>query len=159
MSQRVSRLPFLFGRQDPGSRGGSGNEGGSERLESEGETPRRPKSTPRAPQSSSASRSTALTTTPSATSIVTNTNTVAVTASHDLASGAHFHSHLQSHSHSHPHITPTSQHLSHSHRQPLDLALQISARSSIDSVRSDLLHDPRPLTFAPTMAAPAGGYS
>lgn len=65
-----------------------------------------------------------------------------------LASGAH---HIQ--------ITPASQYHPAPHSQPLDLALQNSARSSIESGRSDLLEDPVPLSFAPTMAAPPAGYS
>lgn len=88
--------------------------------------------------------------------------------SQDLASIAH--------SHPHPPPTPTTKtnnlvpqpqsHLEQNHprngtlphRLSLDLALQFSARSSIDSNCSDLLDDPIPLTFAPTMAAsPAGG--
>lgn len=79
--------------------------------------------------------------------------------SQDLASIAHSNPHPpvlktnspQQHQHQH-HNDPSPRH------QSLDLALQISARSSFDSNCSDLLHDFIPLTFAPTMAAsPAGG--
>lgn len=54
------------------------------------------------------------------------------------------------------HIVP---HIASTQHQPLDIALQQSARSSIESIRSDLLHDPLPLSFAPAMAAPPGGHS
>ncbi|OAL33149.1 vacuolar protein sorting-associated protein 1 [Fonsecaea nubica] len=55
-------------------------------------------------------------------------------------------------------ITPHHTH-SRPARRSLDLALQTSARTSIESTRSDLLQDPLPLTFGPTMAAAPGGYS
>jgi len=108
---------------------------------------------------------------PPALSVATTTRTTgtqrtkqvssATTASsQDLASIAHPHPHppaaldinnSSDTQHHHPNHPPL-------HRQSLDLALRISARSSIDSNNSDLLQDPVPLTFAPTMAAsPAGG--
>ncbi len=59
----------------------------------------------------------------------------------------------------HSHITPTVKQSPSTQHQPLDLALQQSARSSLESARPDLLDDPLPLSFAPTMAAQPGGYS
>jgi hypothetical protein len=59
----------------------------------------------------------------------------------------------------HSHITPTVKQSPPTQHQPLDLALRQSARSSLESARPDLLDDPLPLSFAPTMAAPPGGYS
>merc|ERR1711939_612605 len=55
--------------------------------------------------------------------------------------------------------TPTVKQSPSTQHQPLDLALQQSARSSLESARPDLLDDPLPLSFAPTMAAQPGGYS
>lgn len=99
---------------------------------------------------------------PAATATIPRTKRVssATASSQDLASIAHSHPHPpaaldinnpQHTQHRHPNDPPL-------HHQSLELALEISARSSIDSNCSDLLHDFIPLTFAPTMAAsPAGG--
>lgn len=90
--------------------------------------------------------------------------------SQDLASIAHSHPHppattqtnnLNPHPQFPPPPPPSPYHHHNDpplHRLSLDLALQYSSRSSIDSNCSDLLHESVPLTFAPTMAAsPAGG--
>lgn len=68
-----------------------------------------------------------------------------------------------------PPLTPlTTRRSAHSHHPPpqysssfpsLNLALQDSARSSLDSHRSSLLHEASPISFAPIMSAPPAGYS
>jgi hypothetical protein len=51
------------------------------------------------------------------------------------------------------------QHPSKPRTPSLDLALQNSARSSLDSHRSSPLIETSPISFAPAMSAPPGGYS
>ncbi len=62
-----------------------------------------------------------------------------------------FHRCVQAHPRSQQHSDPTS--------TSLDLALQTSARSGLDSYRSSSLIESLPISFAPAMSAPPGGYS
>ena len=57
----------------------------------------------------------------------------------------------------HPH--PRSQQRSQPTSPSLAAALQTSSRNSLDSHRSSPLTESSPLSFAPAMSAPPGGYS
>lgn len=65
---------------------------------------------------------------------------------------------LASITHSQATVTTQHQHIPPS-QQPLEEALSISARNSLEADSTSLLQEPSPLNFAPAMAAPPGGYS
>ncbi|KIX94100.1 vacuolar protein sorting-associated protein 1 [Fonsecaea multimorphosa CBS 102226] len=142
MSPATRNLPFLFGRQEPSGRAAAsvGDSVGDSVADSVADS---------VVAASPADSQVAPTVTDAAAPKVKGAGAAAsplTLSSQDLANVHNID------------ITPHPTH-PRTARRSLDLALQTSARTSIESTRSDLLQDPLPLTFAPTMAATPGGYS